>query len=64
MKRDEQSRPATFQDEVLRSLREVMDRLDLLEARMDAIHGATGRPDEVASSAAERRRAEIRRRPG
>jgi hypothetical protein len=50
-------------DKVQRVLDEILERLDLLEARIDAIHGATGRPDEVSSSAAERRNAEIRRRP-
>lgn len=63
MAREERPRLDRFEEEVLRSLSEVLERLDLLEARMDAIHGATGRADEVSSSAAERRRGEIRRRP-
>jgi hypothetical protein len=50
-------------DQVQQVLAEILERLDLLEARMDAIHGATGRSDEVSSLADERRRAEIRRRP-
>jgi hypothetical protein len=41
---------------------EILERVELLEARMDAIHGASARPDEVSLSG-ETRRGGIHHRP-
>jgi hypothetical protein len=62
------ARLSTIED-IVSLLEELTDRVDelagraeLLEARMDAIHGASARPDELSLSA-ETRRGGIHHRP-
>lgn len=49
------------EDDVLALLAQAFDRIEQLEARLDAIHGATARPDV---SSFRRRPGEIPRRSG